>query len=755
MDRDLTMTIRPNGFRTGLRAFVQSLVSPRILFSNLTTAAVIAILNITAAVSVGALVFSGPLSPYLATGIGLFLLGNAITALLLPIGSQYKANIASIRTGQAPIFAGIAGAIAVSMQGQPLEAVAVTAVAGILMATVVSAVVMYGLGWAKLGGLARYIPFPVLGGFFAGLGYLTAVGGVVVALGPLADLQHPSSLLTRETWILLSPALLFAFLLLLLERRVTHWLFVPVYLILALIVFYIALLATGTSVEQAVAGHWLPGFSVAGLSFFPVITPDQLALVDWLAVLDQTAAFAVLAMLSVIMLLLDVSGVEIVINRDLDPNRELKAAGAINLAAAAGAGALSFQSLADTAFAHKLGGNRFIMILVYVALTIGVIIAGPAPIGLVPNFILGGLLLYVGLSLLIQWVWSARSKLPLSDYIVVIVILLVIAGYGILEGVGIGIALATILFVLRYSRLSVIRAEMTGAEYVTKTDRPQQDQAYLDRHGSALRLFVLQGFLFFGSASRLLEQIKANLAAPAAGPARFLVIDFRRVDAMDTSAINSFAKLMQICRRDGIGLALCDCSPAIARALDGAKREVGVARGSVLFFKELEDGVGWCNDEILSGFDRSGDTRHPDAQSLLEGLMGDRAAATVLRTAFAEVAAPTGAVLFRQGDPGDALYLVLRGSVAILLDLPGGRTVMVRTMREGSIVGEMALYTGAARSASAKTREDSVLLRLDQAAFERLQVEHPREAGRFHTYIIQLMADRIARANREIVALTR
>jgi len=748
-------TNQSTGFRTSVKAFAQSLTSPRILLSNLTAAVIIAILNITGAISVGALVFSGALSPFLSTGIGLFLVGNALTAILLPIGSQYKANIASIRTGQAPIFAGIAAAIALSMQGQPVEAIAVTAVAGILVATIVSALVMYGLGWARLGGLARYIPFPVLGGFFAGLGYLIALGGLVVALGPHADLATPLNLLKQEPLVLLAPALGFAVLMLALEKRITHWLFTPGFLVCSVLVFYVVLLATGTSIEQAAQGYWLPSLSDNDLSFFPVITPDQLSLIDWYAILGQTAAFAVLAMLSVVMLLLDVSGIEVIIDRDLDPNRELKAAGAVNIAAALGTGSLSFQSLSDIAFAHKLGGDRFIMILIYVAITVGVIVAGPGPISYVPNFVLGGLLLYIGLSMLIQWVIKARTRLPLSDYTVVLLILLVIAGYGILEGVALGIGLATILFVHRYSRLSVIRTSMTGAEYVTKTDRLKQDQTYLDQHGSALRLFVLQGFLFFGSASRLLEQIKANLDAPSLESPRFLVIDFRRVDAMDTSAVNSFAKLMQICQRDGIGLALCDCEPAIARALDGAKQEIGVKRGTVLFFKDIEDGVGWCNDEILAGYDHAGVNEHLDAQTLFESLLGDAAAANVVRGEFTEISAPLDTTLFRQNDPGDALYLVLRGSVAIMLDLPGGQTVMVRTMREGSIIGEMALYTGAARSASAVTREECVLLKLDKAAFERLQAEHPGECGRFHTYIIQLMADRISRANKEIVALTR
>ena len=741
--------------RSGLAAFAQSVTTPKVLFANLTAAVIIAVLNLTTAVSIGALVFSGPLSSFITMGIGLFLVGSALTALPLPLFSKYKANITSVQTSQAPIFAAIAAAIVAAMPGQSPEAVAVTAVAGIMAATFVTGVVMYGLGRAKFGGLARYMPYPVMGGFFAGLGYLIGLGGVSVALGPVVAFSTPSSFASVQVVELLAPALVFALLLLLLESRIKQWNFLPLYLIASMLLFYAVLYATGTSIEQAVEGHWLPNLSDDGRGFFPVITLGQFGMVDWYAVFAQSATFAALALLSVIMLLLDVSGIEIATDRELDPNRELKAAGAANMISGIGTGALAFQSLADTNLALKLGGNRFLMIFIYTALTVGVIVIGPAPVAYIPTFLLGGLLIYVGLSMVIPWAWEARKKLPLSDYIVVWVILVVIAGVGILEGVGVGLALATLLFVHRYSRLSIIRASMIGSEFVTKTDRLPEDQAYLDEQGASLRIFVLQGFLFFGSASRLLEQIKTFLDISSANPARFLAIDFTRVEAMDTSAVNSFAKLMQICHRKGIVLALCGCSEEITRVLEAARHDLGNGPGSVLFFKELEDGVGWCNHEMLRDLTRTTNHGQLGALELLTSLLEDRSAAEAILHGFEEVSVPAHTPLFSQNDPGDALYLVLKGSIAILLELPERQSVMVRTMREGAIIGEMALYTGAPRTATAHAREDSLLLRLDKAAFDRLQVEHPVPFGRFHTYIIQLMADRITRANREIIALSR
>ena len=97
--------------RVQMASFVSSLRSPEILLPNITAAAILAVMNITTAISVGALVFSGPLSPFLSTGIGLFLIGTAVGGVLVAAGSGYKAIIAGPRSGQAPIIASMVAGI--------------------------------------------------------------------------------------------------------------------------------------------------------------------------------------------------------------------------------------------------------------------------------------------------------------------------------------------------------------------------------------------------------------------------------------------------------------------------------------------------------------------------------------------------------------------------------------------------------------------------------------------------------------------
>jgi CRP-like cAMP-binding protein len=80
---------------------------------------------------------------------------------------------------------------------------------------------------------------------------------------------------------------------------------------------------------------------------------------------------------------------------------------------------------------------------------------------------------------------------------------------------------------------------------------------------------------------------------------------------------------------------------------------------------------------------------------------------------------PPASVLFRRGDAGDGLYVVLDGEVSIVLE---GREVNV--MRAGQSFGEIAVLDSAPRTADAVARTDVLALRIGRAEFERLFTRH-------------------------------
>ena len=103
-----------------------------------------------------------------------------------------------------------------------------------------------------------------------------------------------------------------------------------------------------------------------------------------------------------------------------------------------------------------------------------------------------------------------------------------------------------------------------------------------------------------------------------------------------------------------------------------------------------------------------------------------------------------GEWLFRQGDAGDALFFLLRGRLQVWIAAPGdaGDGTCVAEVGPGESVGEVGLLTGGTRSASLRAIRDSLLLRIDRAAFERLARVHPGLALQLGTIMARRLHER-------------
>jgi len=86
---------------------------------------------------------------------------------------------------------------------------------------------------------------------------------------------------------------------------------------------------------------------------------------------------------------------------------------------------------------------------------------------------------------------------------------------------------------------------------------------------------------------------------------------------------------------------------------------------------------------------------------------------------------PAGAILFRQGDARDAMYIIVSGRLVVTLREPTGSEVAVNERGPGQTVGETGLIAGGLRSNTARALADADLLRLSTAGFDRLCEKHP------------------------------
>lgn len=109
------------------------------------------------------------------------------------------------------------------------------------------------------------------------------------------------------------------------------------------------------------------------------------------------------------------------------------------------------------------------------------------------------------------------------------------------------------------------------------------------------------------------------------------------------------------------------------------------------------------------------------------------------------VAFDPGKLLCRQGDPGDAAYLIIEGEVEIIAETPAGPLVLA-TLGANEIVAEMAILTDMPRAATVKARSRLVALRISKEPFMRMVREFPSMA----VSIMRELAHRLDAANNQL-----
>ncbi|MFH0934989.1 MAG: cyclic nucleotide-binding domain-containing protein [Pseudomonadota bacterium] len=102
------------------------------------------------------------------------------------------------------------------------------------------------------------------------------------------------------------------------------------------------------------------------------------------------------------------------------------------------------------------------------------------------------------------------------------------------------------------------------------------------------------------------------------------------------------------------------------------------------------------------------------------------------------LALKAGQTLFNEGEHGDLMYVVMSGTVMIVIN-----NKVVEAAEAGAIVGEMAMVDDGARSATVIAKTDSALLPIDRKRFNFLVQQTPN----FALHVMRVIADRLRRTD--------
>ena len=715
---------------------------------------VIGLLEVIVAISFSALIYSGDISSFIGIGIGFALIGAIITGVVVTLVSSLPGTISGIQDAPAAILALMAAAIIASM---PRDATSldtfITVAVAIAVTTFICGIFLLGLGYFNLGELVRFLPYPVVGGFLAGTGWLLVVGSISLMTDITPSLVEISTLFQVEILIRWLPGLIFALVLMVILNRYNHFLLLLGLVFGGFVTFYLVMWLAGFSILEASANGWLLGPFPEG-NFFQSIPLSALADVDWTLISAQIGNMVTILIISAFALLLNISSLELVAKEDMDVNRELRAAGVSNVFTGFFAGLVGFQQLSFSAMNQKIGAQTRLTGLLAVAVCIAALVAGTAFIAILPKVVFASLLLYFGMTFLYEFAYETWFELPKADYFIILLILVVIATAGFLEGVVVGILAAVILFAVNYSKVDVIKHSLTGATYKSTIARPKMHARLLQRYGKRILILELQGYIFFGTANNLLEQIRAHINQYANTRLCFLLLDFSHVTGIDSSVAVTFRKMDQLLQQSNASIVLTGLSVKILTFLQKSGF-FEIDEDSFHISTDLDHGVEWCEYKLLQSTGVLERDMEKSFHDQLKILVGDSELIHRIINYLEKQELAAGEYIINQGDsPGD-LYFLEDGIVTVQLEIPGEVPRRLNTLSSENLVGELGFYLGSKRNASVVTETRTTIYKLTTESLKKMETKEPEAAALFHKFIAHVMAEKLSHLMATVETLMR
>jgi len=521
----------------------------------------------------------------------------------------------------------------------------------------------------------------------------------------------------------------------------------PAILIIGTLAAHVLFHLAGVSLTEAQALGWtfqpppnvtlLLPWSMTALEHYPWAELPDLA-GDLIAVIFVTAFST----------LFNTTGIEAAVSREANLERELSTTGVANMLSGLFGGYPGCVSVSRSVLNFNAGGSRRLSGLTAAAISASMLLFAPTLLGYMPKFVLGGLLIYLGADTAYRWIVQSRRRLSLLEYLSLLAIIIIILQWGFVAGILIGVVIGCATFAFSAARINSIKFSFDGSEYRSSLDRSRDDQAVLSAHGGKIQGLNLQSYLFFGSANRLYQHVKAMLADHP--ECRFLLFDFKLVTGIDSSAAYSFAQIKRVAAERGIKLVLVNLPAATEKTL----RSSEFISPEVSIVPELDHALEWCENEIIA---QHQDRRQEEAdlRGWFAQILGSEEDAAELIGRCQRLEVEAGEIIVRTGEPADSMHFILDGRVGVMIAHDHGGTSRVRSLGRYTTIGEMGLVLQAPRIATIQAELESILYVLRAEEFEALKREKPVLGQRLLTYFVSVMAERLTFANRMIGVLRR
>lgn len=692
---------------------------------------------------------------YVATGVLAGIFGTVVTGLLSsPLGGAPRLIAAPCGPATAVLSAFALEMVSTNRGGAAIPAAHVVAL--MIVLALISAVLQALYGILGGGKLIKFIPYPVVAGYLSGVGVLIFVSQIRNLLGFSAGTGLITGIFAPEQWKwqgivvgLVTMASIVA------APKLTKRVPAPIIGLTAGMLAYFGLGLAFPGMRHQSGNPLVLGPIGAGISAAGAHLAEHwkslgaITFSDWNLLL--VPALTLSALLSIDTLKTCVV-VDALTRARHDSNRTLIGQGVGNLASALLGGVPGSGTMGATIVSLNSGGqSRWAAFLEGGFALLAFALLGGL-IGWLPLASLAGVLMVVACKM---FDWTSfrllRDRSTILDFLVIWAVILVAARYSLIMASGTGIGLAALIFLRDQVRAPVMHRKFYGNEVFSKKTRLPAAAKALDTLGSQIAVCELEGNLFFGTADRLYTELEPDLKR-----CRFIILDMRRVRSVDFTAAHTLELIESVLQDRGAFLLFSHMPVGTASVQDLAAylRKVGVTQhhDNVKVFDELDEAMAWAEDRLL-------ETLLPDESALPPLALGEfelfrnleppECLAALEAVATARTV-PAGETIFRNGDPGDELFLIRRGGVRIELPVDGARHRTLVWFERGNFFGEMGFLDSRKRTADAMASAATELFILRRSSFDEVCAKRPLLSGTVLGRLASALAVRLRRTDAEL-----
>lgn len=613
-----------------------------------------------------------------------------------------------------------------------------------LLVVLLAGLCQVGFGLVRVGRFIRYIPYPVLAGFMNGVAVVIVLGQLPAALGLPVGSQWTGILSSAGA---ISPSAVAVTLVTVAAAwsapRLTPRL-PPIVLALAV----------GVAADLLFRRLW--GMEAAG----PVVgqvnavlsMPDVLLPV--LSLTRESAAELMLRQLPLVLVLALVGSLESLLSAAVldrvtggrhDGDRELIGQGLGNMVGALFGGVASTGAPMRGMAAFKAGGRTRLAGALHSIALLSLLLWGTGVLERLPYSVLAGVMLVVAVAMVDAWplaLLRRDGRLFRSDFMVVVAVAGVTVLFNLAAAVAVGIAFAVLQFVINMSR-PIVRRTLDRSMAKSRRIRPPAVERLLVREGRRIGVVEVDGPLFFGTAEDLCGEVeRLEIDQP-----RVVVLELRRMSHVDLSGARALARIAREQAAKGCEVFLAGIDPASRHGEWLGATGVGAVIPVSRWYSSLDRAMEAAEDLLAAGAaGEDGREIALEEMSIVEGLTPTELA--TFRKQLIRRRYHRGDLVFRDGAPCDGLYFLVAGHIEVRMPAaPGHEAVRLTTFLPGTILGELALLDGGARSADAVAVSDAVAYHMPLEAFEKFRVGRPRAATQLLFNMSRALADRLRLTN--------